>query len=685
MVASRSVHIPKKSQEQFIAYYDSIQDLQNTFRDTLRARLEGIDKAYQREVDQTKEQADAKNANKQGDPNRYQNMVVPVVMPQVEAAVAYQTSVYLTGEPIFGMVADPKYIDEAKQMETVLSQNSTKGAWPRELMLFFRDGFKYNFAPVEVSWAEEVTYSVATDITKSTSNGIPKEVIWSGNKLRRLDPYNTILDPRVPPTEVYKKGEFAGWTEPMTRIQLKSFVASLPDTLTMNIRPAFESGIGTIAASVNSSSKGVYYPSINPEVNRQETAAGGHDWLKWARLGSSSNQRIEYKDMYEVTTLYCKVLPSEFDLKVSNRDTPQIYKLVIVNHEHIIYMEQQTNAHSYLPILVGAPLEDGLGYQTKSLATNAMPFQDLATSYMTSIISSRRRAISDRVLYDPSRISAAQINSPNPSAKMPVRPSAYGKTISDSVYAFPYREDQAASSMQQISAILGMSNQLSGQNQASQGQFVKGNKTLHEFESVMQNANSRDQMASILLEFQVFIPLKEIVKLDILQYQGGTTVFNRDSEQSVEIDPVQLRKAVLEFKVSDGLTPASKLINGESLKMALQVLGSSPQIAQGYNLAQLFSYLMKTQGAKIDPFEKSPEQQAFEQAVSSWQQLAIAAMENGVDPEKLPDQPVPADFGYDPAANKPAPEGTGGGQARSTAAAGLAPGNQAALPTPGST
>ena len=212
--------------------------------------------------------------------------------------------------------------------------------------------------------------------------------------------------------------------------------------------------------------------------------------------------------------------------------------------------------------------------------------------------------------------------------------------------------------MQQIQVLLGLSNQLSGQNQAQQGQFVKGNKTLHEFESVMQNAAGRDQMASILLEHQVFVPMKEILKLNTLQFQGGATIYNRDRQQVVEIDPVQLRNAVLEFKVADGLVPSSKLINSEAFSVALQVIGSSEQIAAGYNLPQLFSYFMKTQGAKISDFEKSSEQIAYEQALAQWQAIAQLTIEKGGDPASLPEQPLPEQFGYNPEENKPAPQQT---------------------------
>lgn len=653
MAASVSVALGKKSQSAFREYYKSVQLQANTTRNTQRASFEKIDRLYQRELDRTKEQMDARAANARGDADKIQNITVPVIKTQVETATDYQASVFLTGHPILGVVSSPEWIDQAIQMETVLEDQSIRGGWVKELSMFFRDGFKYNYAPLEVDWSQEVTFSVETDLDINLNEGVPKEILWSGNRIRRLDPYNTFIDKRVPASEVYKSGEFAGYTEYMSRIKLKSYIAQLPNKIVANIVDAFESGTAGSGAQ-DAGSMNFYTPDINPQVNEVDNKNGTTNWMTWAGF-SDYKKNIEYKDSYEVTTLYCRILPSEFNLKVPNSNTPQIYKLVFVNHEHIVYAERQTNAHNYLPILVGQPAEDGLSYQTKSLATDAEPFQSVTSAYMNSIMASRRRAISDRVLYDPSRITSAHINSANPSAKIPIRPAAYGKTVADAVYAFPYREDQQASSMQQVSTLLGLANNLAGQNQASQGQFVKGNKTLHEFESVMSNANSRDQVVSILLESQVFVPMKLMLKINILQYQAGVTIYNQDQKTDVTIDPVALRKAVLEFKISDGLIPASKLINGESFGAALQVIGTSPQIGQSYNIGPMFSYLMKTQGAAISDFEKSAEQVAYEQALSQYNQLVALAIEKDKDLTELPPAPLPEHFGYVPANNTPKP------------------------------
>lgn len=624
---------------------------------TIRERMRSIDLSYAREKNLDKENRRAKAANKYGDQSKLQDLTIPVVMPQVEAAVVYQTSVFLQGIPIFGIAPTPQYIDEATQMEAVMAENATRGGWVRELQMHFRDGFKYNLAAVEVVWERRTTASLESDVNFGDGKqGKPKEVIWEGNVVRRMDMYNTFFDTRVAPTKMHTDGEFAGYKQLMSRIKLKSFLAELPDKIVSNVTTAFESGLGS--AGVNgASASGIhnyYTPDINLGGGLLNTINQGMNWMSWAGLANDgAEQKIKYKNMYEVTILYARILPSDFDIRVPAANTPQVWKFIIVNNEILVYAERQTNAHGYIPMLFSQPLEDGLTYQTKSLASNVEPMQDISSSLMNSVLAARRRAISDRGLYDPSKVAAEHINSTNPSAKIPVRPSAYGKPLSEAYYAIPFRDDQSPIIMQQIGMIGQFTNQISGSNPVKQGQFVKGNKTTHEFDSVMGNANGRDQATSLLLEAQLFTPMKEILKINILQFQGANAVYNNAKQAQVQVDPVALRKASLQFKVSDGLTPTDKLISSDALAVALQQIGSSPSIGAGYNIAPLFTYLMATQGAELKAFEKSPEQMAYEQAVNQWQQMCMQMAKDNKDikPEQFPPQPTPEQFGYQPAGN----------------------------------
>lgn len=622
----------------------------------LKNQMRNIDLAYIREQDWTVENRRAQIANTYGDSNKIQNITIPVVKPQVRAAVAYQAAVFLTDYPIFGVVSDPQYIDPALQMQAVIEENSIRGSWVRELLLFFQDGFKYNISALEVVWDKVVTAALETDVSfKGGQEGKPKEVIWQGNCLKRWDPYNTYWDARCEPYDIPSKGEFAGHTELMSRTALKTFIATLETKLIENIVPAFESPSLINIGDQSSLGASYYLPAINPNSLIDINNIDSIDWMGWlgaraAQTGKAAS--INYRGLYEVSTEYVRIIPSDFSLRVPAPNTPQVWKLIIVNHSVVIYAERQTNAHEKIPVFFGCPAEDGLGYQTKSLATDALPFQQVSSALMNSVLSARRRAVGDRILYDPSRVSEAHINSPSATAKIPVRPSAYGKPVGESVYQFPFRDDQSGIAMQEIQGIVQFGNVLNGQNPARQGQFVKGNKTDGQWESTMSNATSADQITALLYEAQVFTPIKEVLKINMLQYQSGGTIYSPSQGKDIQVDPIALRKAVLTFKVTDGLLPKDKVISGEAKKGAMQIIGSSAALAEGYNIAPMFSYLMKTENVDFSAFEKSPGQVAFEQASKQWQEMAMFAMSKD-KPFSIP-QPKPADFGYDPNMNNPA-------------------------------
>lgn len=609
-----------------------------------------IDLAYIREQDWTVESRRAKLANRYGDATKFQDITVPVVMPQVEAAVAFQSSVFLAGLPIFESVAHPEYEDAALQMNTIIEDQSIRGGWVRELQMFFRDGMKYNLSAVEVAWDSITTAALETDLAYSATEAKPKSVQWEGNSVKRRDPYNLILDTRCAPSQISAKGEFAGFTELMSRTALKDFVNKLPSKLIDNLTLAFESGIG---GPGNTAPESYYMPLINPDALLNRNIRASTDWMAWASL-NNPNPSIQYKNLYEVTTLYGRIIPSDFGLKVPAQNTPQVWKFILVNNQVLIYAERQTNAHNLIPILFGQPYEDGLMYQTKSLASNVIPFQQVSSALMNQSIAASRKAIFDRMVYDPSRIREADINNPNPASKIPVRPAAYGKPVADAYSAVPFRDDQSAQVMNKIAELGAMTDEVSGRNRAQRGLFTKGNRTKEEYVDITNNAGGRDMLTSALYEAQIFTPLKEMLKINILQYQGGTTLYSANSQESVNIDPVALRTAVLNFKMADGLNPTSKQIDSDMLQVALQTLGSSPQIAAGYNVAPLFSYLLKTKGADLKPFEKSQPQQAYEQAVGQYNNLVAplieAAAKSGDDTllKSLPPAPQPQQFGYAP-------------------------------------
>lgn len=570
----------------------------------IRNQLLEIDCAYMREDNLGDEQFLARTANRYGDKSKLQDITVPIVMPQVEAGVTYLSRVFLSGNPIFGVVTSKVEKDSVASMyDAIMEENGIRGGWVRQLNMFFRDGLKYNLQGLEVNWETKNVYSVTTDLKVSATEGKPTEVIWSGNTIKRLDMYNTIFDTRVAPAEVHTKGEFAGYIELYTRIAFKQYIQDLAGSaIKDNIKAALESGNGgTVAQSF-------FIPQINPQaILENSNPNSGFDWTAWAT--ETARGRIRYSNMYELLTLYVRLIPSDFDMSVPGKNQPQIWKLIVVNQEVVILAERQTNAHNMLNIIIGQPLEDGLNYQTKSYAQNVVPMQNAASTLLNGSLNSKRRMQWDRLLYNPSLIRAEDINSTNPIARIPVKSSAYHKNLAEAVYAFPYNDNASVSALQEMGMIVQFADKAQGTNAAQQGQFTKGNRTKHEYDDISGNSEGRLHTIAQFIEAQTFVPVKEMLKLNIMQYAPSGEVYSRSMKEAIKVDPLRLRTEAVEFKVSDGMLPSDKLLSTEVMMAALQMIPASPTMSAEFDITGMFIHWMKGQGMQdVDQFRKMAPQ-----------------------------------------------------------------------------
>ncbi len=583
------------------------------------------DKAYQRQLDITAEQIKAVRANMAGDARKLQNMVVPIVMPQVESAVAYQAGVFLTSYPIFGVVSGPKNQSAALQFETALGDQSVKFGWARELIKVFRDGYKYNFGVATVDWKKLPLKQIVTDTSVSAAGmAALKDYSYGGNCITRRDPYNSFMDMTVAPANLAAEGEYFGENTIISRVQLKRLLATLDPQKTSSARDAYES---TFSGSIQDagSTMSYYQPEVNQYLKLGNPSIGSNNWGQWMGLsGAGQRNPISYKDHYLLTTFYCRATPSDFG---GRGNSVKVYKAIIINWAHVIFVEELNLAHDMLPAFVMQPYEDGLGYQTQSMLDNALPFQDMSSALWNISLESKRRLIFDRLIYNPRLIDKKDIDPVSSVSRIPLRNAAIGldgNEMQRAVYQIPYREDNSGTNLQMAEMISGMADQATGQNKVDRGQFQKGNKTKQEFDTTMANSNSRQQLSSIAIEYQFMTPVKEAVKANTLQFQAAGSFLNRDLRAPVDVDPVQLRQSMLEFKITDGMLPADKMMNTEMLMVFLQTAQALPALTTEFDILGMFTYFAKLRGAYwLEDFKRSPEQQ--QQFLNTLQQTTDAS------------------------------------------------------------
>lgn len=531
--------------------------------------------------------------------------VPPVIVSQVESMVGYLSEVFLSGAPLFPVVSSPANREDAGALEALLDDHATLGGYPRELLIFLRDAIKYNLAAVETDWSSVDQYDVLDELLTPDQPQLKRNKSYF-TKVTRLDMYNTIWDRNTDPGSIAKDGDYAGYVKILSRVKLKRLLDKLSaDGEALNVDKALESYIK--GGSSN-------YYRMHPQVSDYIASRKPESSINWLKFLGKEDKTVSSSLIgnYELLTLYARLCPKDLGITAPSEDTPQVFKLQIVNGDTVICVKRIISAYDLLPILFAQPFEDGLGYQTKSMAEAAIPIQTAAKTLFAINFNAARRAVSDRALYNPTVINPRDVNSPVPAAKIPVDVNQLNsRPISDSYYPIPFDGRGTETALRDGMQIVEFGKTLSGLNSPMQGQFQKGNKSVREWQDTMGNADARLRLQALSLEYQFFVPLKAILKFNIWQYGQDVAIVSQKTGDTINVDIAKLRQSVLSFRVADGYTPKSKLAGTDSIVQLMQMISQSPVLQQQYGimLPQIVAHLAQLMGVR-GLNEYLPQQQA---------------------------------------------------------------------------
>jgi len=605
-VAPQTLRLSKDSQAAIISYVAGVLTAHRASAE-MHAKMEAIDIAYARYIETGSEDEGQTQCNVFG----MDNIIAPIVVSQVDSMVAYLSEIFLSGYPLFPVVSTPKKRKWAEQLETLIDDHAILGGYARQLLMFLRDGVKYNVCAIEADWQPINQFSTISDFQAHDGRSLNRDAKYL-TMLNRIDMYNAVWDKTVNPGDVSRHGDYAGYIEVLSRTKLKRLLNTYAISQeAYNATEALKSTEGRMAAGAATLN---YH--VHPTVSEYISPRRPEDQVDWDRyiLGKDRRAGLMGVDNYEKFTLYARIIPSDFKIIGPQPNTPQIWKFVVINGNVVIHAKRIISAYDNLPILLGQPIEDGLGYQTQSIAESEIGIQKAATTLFNIRFAAARRAVSDRALYDATMINPSDINAPVPAAKIPVRVNALeNKTLSSAYEQIPFDLRGTETTIQDAAVLVDFSKQLSGLNNPQQGQFQKGNKSVVEYTDVMGASDSRLRMPALTLEHQVFVPLKEIIKLNIFQYGSKTVVVSQKTGETIEVDLDVLRKEVLSFRVADGYTPKSKLASSDMIIQGLNVIMNSPQLQQAYgsSLPSMFAHMMQLGGVRgLEEYAPENQEQA---------------------------------------------------------------------------
>lgn len=610
-----SAMVPNKdAQNTIIAYASRILEEHKKFQD-YRNKMELIDIAYARYQANKNSQGvvSGQGIDAATTPVGVINLpstVPPVLVSQVDSMVGYLADVFLSGSPLFPIVSSPSTMIEAETLESLIDDHATLGGYARQLLMFLRDCTKYNAGAIEADWASISQYSISEEFLDTDQNKINKNALYF-TKLRRLDMYNTIWDMNVQPGDVALEGDYAGYISILSRTKMKRLLTRLSvEGEVINAKEAMDAKYTSGAETFPN-----YY--IHPQISDYIATRRPVDGVNYYEYITGMKEKLTAGllnvNNFELLTLYARILPAEFRLYGTESRTPQIWKFQIVNGSVVIQAKRIISAYDTLPIFFGQPLEDGLGYQTQSIAEGSIPFQTAAATLFNIRFNAARRAVSDRALYDPSLISKADIQAPVPAAKIPVQSNSLdqGKKISDAYHPIPFDPRGTETAIQDGMTLVGFGKELNGLNNPMRGQFQKGNKSVREWEDTMSGADARLRLPALALECQTFTPLKETLKLNIYQYGADAVTVSQRSGKEFNAQIAKLREKVLTFRVADGYTPKSKLASTDTLMQGMQMISQSGPLQQSFGamLPSMFTHLMRLAGVRgIEEYTPTQEQ-----------------------------------------------------------------------------
>ena len=614
MATDNVLKIKANSQNSLVGFMRKVIEYHTANHNEMVNKMDIIDAAYARYKASQQVNSDGGVDVRAGDTScdvfaTNDKVTPPIVVSQVDAYIAYLSDVFLSGTPLFPVVSTPATRKIAEQLETLIDDHSVLGEYPRQLLMFLRDGVKYNYSGIEVEWDAVDQFSSLSDYLPGAANtgtGANRRLRKDDkffNKLKRIDPRNLIRDYSVLPGSVSREGDYVGYVERLSATALKrKLIKWAKQDKAFNIDKAMACGH---MAGVGTEGTHAYriQPQISDYVNTSRTNPGGVDWDAYANGSDFKGQRKQhsYGQKYELITLYARIQPSDHGIVAPQPNTPQIWKLVLVNNLVLVSAHRIVSAYDYLPILIGQPLEDGFAEQTQSIAESEIPFQEAAETLFNIRFAAARRAVSDRALYNSNYLKSKDINSKAAAPKIPVNISPLSPISLQNLYhQIPFDMRGTETTIQDAQTIVAFSKELHGLNNPRMGMFQKGNKSVKEWDDTMAGSDGRLRLPALTLEYQIFMPLKSMMKLNIFQYGDNAELVSQKTGDLVKINIDQLRNTTLSFRVGDGYNPKAKLASTEMIGQGLQLIQASPILQQAYgtSLPAMFEHMMSLAGVK---------------------------------------------------------------------------------------
>lgn len=543
------------------------------------------------------------NLNKKGNTPQVISVQVPYSFATTSTINTYLLQTFAGRKPIFQVDAlDPAKIDGAKNMEHILQYNADHTRLVRNLNRFLQDTQVYGVGILKTSWNNERVKRTQTSsfeqynffntlLGKKNVRQKVEKLTYSGNEVESIDPFMFFPDPRVPMTEVNKRGEYVFWRKYDGKHMLKKLEQSYPNRFTW-----IDETVATLPINRYTS----YSDSARSIRSKGEAVPG-----------TTTPGQPSVNSYYQVDQGTVEIIPK--DLGIGPESFPQKWIFTILNKAQIIQAELYDADHGMHPVCVAEPYEMGYGFGNCGIVDFLGTLQDTISWFVNSHIYNVRSALNNMFVVDPSMIEMQDVKNPEPGKLIRLKRTSFGQDVRTAIQQFPVA-DVTSKHMDSAQEFLKMGQYLTAVTDNMMGvQAEGGRKTASEVRIATQAGASRLASQARIISAQAMCDLGIQMSMNIQQYLDDEFYFNVMG-QAGQKAPIKIGINEVQgdfiFPIHDGTLPIDNVALFEVWKEILLGVGQSPVLSQMFSLPEIFEYTAQLGGARnIEQFKIQPVQQ----------------------------------------------------------------------------
>jgi hypothetical protein len=551
-----------------------------------------------------------------------EKMVVPLAYAQVQTFVAFCIMLYTQKDTIVELQAQgPEDEQPAKLGEALIDRDLNENCFVALLKQYLTDISRFGIGILKHTWVKETQMVREQTVFAGSAVVAATEPVqktkFLGNRIVNISPYRWFPDPRLPLGRL-QEGEFCADEDEVSIIELER-----------------QQHDGLVAGIKNI-----------PEWNYAElTAREGRSRLFSQQADTELKNKGQSKGMCVRTEVQVWLTPKDFldsdGDPMGPEDYPVLYVITYANDQTVIRCEPMNYVHNEFTYDCAEFNPDMHHLVNTSLSEIIDLLQSTISWFINSHITSVRRIIQNRIVYDPSAIEDEDLKKDTPHIRM--NSAAYGGDVRRFLFQLQL-QDVTTGHINDVEVLKQIMMEVTSISENGLGQYATGRRSAEEARNVNFNAASRMKIVATIIYYTGLAPLfrKMLSNLrDGLDEETYVKVRGLSSDPN-EFAGFKVTRDDLvgdyDFKVFDATLPSEKSRTASLLGEMLQEMMSNPQAIPmfGYDPRKLFDRMFELLGVKnLNSLKLDPIAQ---------QQMMVAMqmMQGGQPTNANPTQGAPA-------------------------------------------